>query len=256
LGMGLLDSFGGIRKKNKDTTGLPGPTDIAITAQPNQSKTTELPPPQKEQEMPPRTGKFPTPPDTVVPGTVVPGNHPVNVAAITGAGAAPQPPPTNAPPSTNDPNQGRPQVATFPIIGMVNPKHKIRATDQDSLPAIESCSRSPTDVFDAKIMIWPVVVVAALKHAGVSKPSQRGADAKSDGSDDSGFLGIEFQPRFDRHFVVTEIARHGPSDLNAGVMIGDLLLAVNGVPIRNLVRPMYHSRIECISLSYTTKTLP
>jgi hypothetical protein len=86
-------------------------------------------------------------------------------------------------------------------------------------------------------MIWPVVVVAAPRNCCVLKlPAQKSPESAPDDIDDSGFLGIEFQPRFDRHFVVTEIARNGPSDLNEGVMIGDLLLAVNGVPIRNLVR--------------------
>ena len=121
---------------------------------------------------------------------------------------------------------------------MVNPKRKPRSTDQDSLPAIETCSRSPSDVFDSKIMIWPVVVVAAPRNGcspNLKPPAQRSPEAKPDSIDDSGYLGIEFQPRFDRHFVVTEIARNGPSDLNEGVMIGDLLLAVNGVPIRTLV---------------------
>eukprot|EP00291_Cryptomonas_curvata_P021952 CAMPEP_0172162030 /NCGR_PEP_ID=MMETSP1050-20130122/6443_1 /TAXON_ID=233186 /ORGANISM="Cryptomonas curvata, Strain CCAP979/52" /LENGTH=228 /DNA_ID=CAMNT_0012831971 /DNA_START=443 /DNA_END=1125 /DNA_ORIENTATION=+ len=84
-------------------------------------------------------------------------------------------------------------------------------------------------------MIWPVVVVAAPRNGCSPKPpAQKSPETKPDGIDDSGFIGIEFQPRFDRHFVVTEIARNGPSDLNEGVMIGDLILAVNGVPIRNL----------------------
>ena len=120
---------------------------------------------------------------------------------------------------------------------MVNPKRKPRSTDHESLPAIETCSRSPSDVFDSKIMIWPVVVVAALRKGCSPKPpAHKSPEIKPDSIDDSGFLGIEFQPRFDRHFVVTEIARNGPSDLNEGVMIGDIILAVNGVPIRNLVR--------------------
>ena len=204
--MGLLDSFGS-----------PGQSPLSPTL--DSSKTPpQLPPFSSEDSssiMHPRNGKFARSPDPAAPLTAN-DKAPENAQA---AAAAPQ---------------MRPQIASFPIIGMVRPRRKPRATDHDSLPAIETCNRSGADVFDSKIMVWPVVIVAAQRKQLSSTNFSNEIAAEK--PDDSGFIGIEFQPRFDRHFIITEIAKNGPSDLNEGIMVGDILLAVNGVPIRNLVR--------------------
>ena len=223
-----MDSLGGaLRRKNKDNTA--SPPNPLLSQDPKQPEIhKELP---TLPEMPPRGGKFSR---DVIPEPQLAGNSNGRPMVAVSAPAA----------------QSRPQVASFPIIGMVNPKRKPRATDQESLPAIETCSRSASDVFDSKIMIWPVVIVAAPRN-GLS-PKLPSSNVRPSGpthpagenSDDFGFIGIEFQPRFDRHFIVTEIAKNGPSDLNEGIMVGDILLAVNGVPIRNLVRSC--ARLTCL----------
>jgi C-terminal processing protease CtpA/Prc len=49
-----------------------------------------------------------------------------------------------------------------------------------------------------------------------------------------GWLGVEFMNRPDGHLIITKIAPGGPADDNQGILVGDVLQAINDTVVRKL----------------------
>ena len=109
----------------------------------------------------------------------------------------------------------------------------LQQSDSRSNGNIGSKAKQPPDIKMVRkcLLLWKTKLVR-MPVPNYLLAQGNGTDNHS--GEQPGWLGVEFMNRPDGHLIITKIAPGGPADDNQGILVGDVLQAINDTVVRKL----------------------